>query len=165
VHRFSERNGAQPPLLVELKPVDSSLDDFEQRTYWLEVKERRQVILDAQQHGYQLGEHCQGGAYAVSMPAIDAIAARGWLDCRLWLGTYVAEDSVVSLWVKALGFDALGMSNPGEPFAIRHIGLPRPAEELVRLGFGIAHSIKDHDGATEDELRAYFRKVRESAAT
>ena len=46
VHRFAERS-APPPLLVELKPVNGSLGDFEQVSYWVEVKERRQVIFEA----------------------------------------------------------------------------------------------------------------------
>src|SRR5262245_40888389 len=42
-----ERDGPAPPLLVELKPVESTLDDLEQRSYWLDVKERRRVTLEA----------------------------------------------------------------------------------------------------------------------
>jgi hypothetical protein len=36
-----------PPLLVELKPVEATLDDLEQRSYWIDVKERRRVMLEA----------------------------------------------------------------------------------------------------------------------
>lgn len=46
VKRFTERATA-PQLLVELKPVHAALSDFEQVSYWLEVKERRPVILEA----------------------------------------------------------------------------------------------------------------------
>lgn len=45
-HGFRERNPASP-LLVELKPVEGALDDFEQISYWLEVKQRGRVVLDA----------------------------------------------------------------------------------------------------------------------
>src|SRR6266481_2203227 len=41
VRGFTERNAPEPPLLVELKPVETALDDYEQRSWWLEVKERR----------------------------------------------------------------------------------------------------------------------------
>jgi hypothetical protein len=47
VHPFTERHAPQPPLLVELKPVDGTLDDFEQQSYWVEVKERRPVLFEA----------------------------------------------------------------------------------------------------------------------
>jgi hypothetical protein len=45
-HPFEEKNPA-PPLLVELKPVEGTLDDFEQVSYWLEVKQRRRVVIEA----------------------------------------------------------------------------------------------------------------------
>ena len=46
VKRFTERN-EKPSLLVELKPVEDTLSDFEQRSYWLDIQERRTVILEA----------------------------------------------------------------------------------------------------------------------
>ncbi len=46
-HAFVERNAPQPPMLVELKPVDGTLNDFEQISYWIEVKERRTVAIEA----------------------------------------------------------------------------------------------------------------------
>ena len=33
-------------MLVETKPVDGDLDDLQQISWWLEVKERRVVALD-----------------------------------------------------------------------------------------------------------------------
>src|SRR5204862_4171979 len=47
VRGFTERNAPEPALLVELKPVETALDHYEQRSWWLEVKERRRVILEA----------------------------------------------------------------------------------------------------------------------
>ena len=44
---FAERSLPQPSQLVETKVVSSTLDDFEQRSYWLVVKERRRVWLEA----------------------------------------------------------------------------------------------------------------------
>ncbi len=47
VRGFAERSTPQPLMLVETKLVSSTLDDFEQRSYWLVVKERRRVVLEA----------------------------------------------------------------------------------------------------------------------
>jgi hypothetical protein len=47
VHTFKELNSPKPPMLVEFKQISDSLQDFEQRSYWLEVKERRWVALEA----------------------------------------------------------------------------------------------------------------------
>jgi hypothetical protein len=46
-HAFLEQNGPQPPLLVELKNVSTSLGDFEQRSWWLQIDKRRPVALEA----------------------------------------------------------------------------------------------------------------------
>ena len=47
VRPFAERNGATPPLLVELKPVETTLADYEQRSWWISVESRRQVAFEA----------------------------------------------------------------------------------------------------------------------
>jgi len=47
VHPFTEKSSPQPPALVDLKLTEAVLKDFEQLSYWLQVKERRQVILEA----------------------------------------------------------------------------------------------------------------------
>src|SRR5947207_2471459 len=61
VRGFSERNAPEPPLLVELKPVETALDDYEQRSWWLEVKERRRVILEAAGRGAARHAACRRG--------------------------------------------------------------------------------------------------------
>lgn len=44
---FVEVNVPSIPLLEELKLVESELADLQQRSYWIEIKERRKVILEA----------------------------------------------------------------------------------------------------------------------
>ena len=46
VHPFLEQN-SHPPLLVEQRLEQSTLADFEQRSYWLEVKEKRTIAIEA----------------------------------------------------------------------------------------------------------------------
>jgi len=47
VHPFIEKNMPQPPALIELKLTEEVLKDFEQRSFWLEIKERKRVVLEA----------------------------------------------------------------------------------------------------------------------
>jgi uncharacterized protein len=47
VHPFAELNGADLPRLPEIKRIDADLGDFEQRSYWLEIKDRRTVAIEA----------------------------------------------------------------------------------------------------------------------
>jgi uncharacterized protein YecT (DUF1311 family) len=47
VHDFAELNAQPAPRLTELKLVQGELDDFQQRSYWLEITERRTVAIEA----------------------------------------------------------------------------------------------------------------------
>src|SRR5204862_537845 len=84
---FTERNAPEPPLLVELKPVETALDDYEQRSWWLEVKERRRVILEAAGRNLADLRLWSNGSWLVDAePAREVVAAqpgRPMLVCRL----------------------------------------------------------------------------------
>ena len=45
-HAFRELH-EHPPMLIEQRLERASLDDFEQRSYWLEIKEKRTVAIEA----------------------------------------------------------------------------------------------------------------------
>jgi hypothetical protein len=47
VRPFVERHAPRAPLLVELKPVEEELGDFEQASWWLDLHEPRVVWLEA----------------------------------------------------------------------------------------------------------------------
>jgi len=53
-HSFTERHATSTPRLVELKPVQDRLEDFQQISYWLEIKQRRRVAIEAA--GRSLGD-------------------------------------------------------------------------------------------------------------
>jgi hypothetical protein len=44
---FTELNMPQPPQLIEQKLIENQLHDFEQLSYWLEIKQRQFVTLEA----------------------------------------------------------------------------------------------------------------------
>src|SRR5437867_3667012 len=87
VRGFTERNAPEPPLLVELKPVETALDDYEQRSWWLEVKERRRVVLEAAGRNLADLRLWSNGSWLVDAePAREVVAAqpgRPMLVCRL----------------------------------------------------------------------------------
>lgn len=47
VREFVEQNGATPPRLVETKPVETALRDFEKRSWWISIDARRKVAFEA----------------------------------------------------------------------------------------------------------------------
>jgi hypothetical protein len=46
-HAFTERHLDSSPALIELKPVQTRLEDFQQISYWLEIKQRRRIAIEA----------------------------------------------------------------------------------------------------------------------
>lgn len=48
VHPFKEINDPRAPVLIELKPIEGSLEDYQKISYWIEIKERHSVYLEAE---------------------------------------------------------------------------------------------------------------------
>jgi hypothetical protein len=123
VRAFSERHAPRAPLLVELKPVEEELKDFEQVSYWLDLPESRTVWLEA--------------------------AGRSLADLRLWRdGTWLVdaepEREVVQPVVgKPLAVCRLAVAlEPGLYLLTAYGGVPRPwavddARQPFHLRFGI----------------------------
>jgi len=125
----------------------------------------RAAMSEADRHGYQRGEHCLGGAYAVTATAARAMLARGYLDDPLCtVGSGLGEDVVLGLLARAAGLRLDSLVGPGEAFAVRYRGLLASPEQLVAAGHAIVHSVKDSPYGTEAELRTRFRELRRERA-
>ncbi len=122
-------------------------------------REIRQLILDAQRTGYEFGEYCVGGAYALRGSAVQAMYAEGFFDDPLkWLPTPLGEDVIVSLLVKRLGLEIADAIRPGEPFGVGNPTLPFPPQEMIAKNYGIAHPVNHRQEWPEEEMRALFAK-------
>ena len=115
------------------------------------------LLRQARARGYVTGEHCLGGAYAVS-PAL--LAHDHLFATAPWLGTGLGEDVVLGLLCRAAGLELRGLVGRDEPFGIEHVGLPATPAELLASGHSIVHAVKHRDAATEERLRAVFRVAR-----
>lgn len=133
--------------------------------YFKSLKHRRragELIAQAQANGYDLGAHCLGGAYAIA-PAL--LRRTDLLDWRPWVRTWdLGEDVSVSLLVFAAGLRIQGMVERDEPFGLAWKGLPASPEWLVDHGASLIHSLKDHEGVMEVDLRAWFKEHTRGAA-
>lgn len=118
----------------------------------------RRLHTDALTGGYETGEHCLGGAYAVTAEAARRMRERGYLDDPLaTYGTRLGEDVVLGMLVRACGLRLGSLVAPGEAFALRHRGLLAEPAQLVQRGHAVVHSVKGH---REAELRGQFRRLR-----
>jgi hypothetical protein len=126
----------------------------------------RNIIRRAILNGYRLGEHCSGGGYAVSNSCLLSMRQAGLLDePTLWLQAPLGEDSIVALCAASVEFGVQGFEARGDPFAIKHFGLPDTPEQLVQGGHSIIHSVKDHGNEREEAIRTYFQRRRLSSSS
>jgi hypothetical protein len=71
VHSFTEMHRPEPPVLVEFKPVRDSLEDFQQRSWWVQVPQRRTVTIEAQGRDLQDLRLWKDGAWILEdMPVV-----------------------------------------------------------------------------------------------
>lgn len=119
------------------------------------------AVRTARRNGYELGEHCLGGAYAVTAQCARRMRAAGYLDDpRVLSGMRISEDVIVSLLAVASGCKLASLVGPGEAFAVRHHGLLAPPLELAARGHSIVHSLKDDGRFSESEIRTFFAERR-----
>lgn len=132
---------------------------------WLEPRRRTLArhIRQAQTHGYRLGEHCQGGGYAISRPCIAALERAGLLDDpQRWIGIDCPEDTLTCMFVRSLGRSLGGQVDEGQVFGVRYRGLAYPPHVLVEKGYAVIHSVKNDDDHTEASIRHFFAERRDA---
>lgn len=111
------------------------------------------------------GEHCQGGAYAVSRNMIERMSSRNIFEDRLlWLDVPIfGEDRMMGVYCATIGLKPLDFSGSCEPFGIQGRGIAYPPERLLQLGYSVIHSVKNDPRYSEDQIRDYFRSKRQDA--
>ena len=158
-HADVVRQLARPPI----RP--GHLRDDLRRRFGRSLRPVRQIIRAARANGYAWGEHCLGGAYAVSPALLDALHDQRRLTPEDWLHVEISEDVALGLLCHAAGLEPRDSVRPNAGvFGVRYKGLPFDPPALLAKGYALAHSVKNHPGLSEDEARNYFRHRRASAA-
>jgi hypothetical protein len=125
----------------------------------------REIVSAAFVKGYMAGQHCTGGAYAVTADAlIDVNNARLFDRPLLWLDTAMSEDVLMSMFVRSTGRSLTGFCSNNQVFGVRHAGLPDTPDHLIQRGFSIIHSTKNDKKIPEAPLRKFFRNRRAGTA-
>jgi hypothetical protein len=116
----------------------------------------------ARRNAYRYGEHCLGGAYAVSRKLVLRMQKDGYLDKpKLWLPIDCPEDVMVGIYTKAVGCDYLSYVDRDEVFGVRHRGLDDAPRGLLERGYSVIHAVKNDPNLSEAEIRAFFREQRQ----
>jgi hypothetical protein len=120
----------------------------------------------ARRHGYEDGEHCLGAACFFSHAALTAMRAKGLFANPALATTSLGDDHIYGLLVRAAGFEIDDFATGPHPLGVALRGLPMSPGELIGSGKKIVHSLKDHDGKSQADLRGEFRRlVRERDTT
>ncbi|MCS7034141.1 MAG: hypothetical protein NZ561_09115 [Phycisphaerae bacterium] len=115
----------------------------------------------AVRQGYCYGEHCLGGAYALSQEVLRRMLKGGMLDvASRWMAIDCPEDVMMGMYVRAVGLRLANCVDENQVFGIRHEGLPFPPRELLSKGYSIIHSIKNDRSCSEQEVRDFFAALR-----
>jgi len=118
-------------------------------------------ISAAIKNGYRYGEHCLGGAYAVSQILVSRMKRDRYLDSpALWLPIDCPEDVMVGIYTKAVGCGYKSFVSNGEVFGVRHRGLDDSPERLLERGYSVIHAVKNDAKFTEEQIRTFFRDKR-----
>lgn len=151
-----------------LRRADGLPEDYEWDHWVLRHTERwspaaRMVMGRARAGGYQ-GAKVHGGIFAVSRPAVEAIAASGDLGWREPWWTPLGDDFWISMLVLANGFELGSLGGPGEAFAVASKYTPIAKERVLGEGKVAIHSTRrSADGEDEAALREFFRRARDGA--
>lgn len=133
---------------------------------WGKSAKIRQHIQAALAQGYRFGEHCQGGAYAISAEMIKRMAAGGYLDDPLlWLHAPSGDDPMLGMYTRAVGLKMYNLVDRDQPFGIKFIGLAGTPEELLNRGYSLIHSVKDDPDFSEEAIRNFYQKNRATLTT
>ena len=119
-------------------------------------------LSEAVKAGYEYGENCLGGAYAIRRSCIAEMNRRGYLNHpEHWMPIDVPEELMMHMYARAAGFRLKNYVAPGEVFGIRLTGLPFPLQELIDRRYSIIHSVKNDARYSEATVREFFRVQRQ----
>lgn len=121
----------------------------------------RSWINEASSRGYELGEHALGGAYLVRGDALHTCWRRGLLTTRAFAQSGISEDHLMALAVRVCGYTIDDFGGPGQPLALRWLGLPTSPEDLIKSQAVLVHSVRTWEGREEEEIRQVFAATRE----
>jgi hypothetical protein len=127
---------------------------------WSRRAALRKALASAHAHGYENGEHCQGGAYFQSAACVRALAAAGRLQQPALRSSHLGEDQLFALMTKAEGFGIGDLATGDGVLGVRWRGLPCSPEELLERGKKVVHSVRFWEALDEGQIREHFRTRR-----
>ncbi|MFH1404216.1 MAG: hypothetical protein ABIH11_08115 [Candidatus Altiarchaeota archaeon] len=120
----------------------------------------RKIVPEIMGKGYELGEHCQGGAYFMSQDCVKRLVESGLLGKKEFNSDRIPEDSIIAMLVWKVGLRLGDFATGDLPMGIAWSGLPCSPEELLSRGKKITHSVRSWGSMSEGEIRGFFSERR-----
>jgi hypothetical protein len=127
-------------------------------TYW----RLRKLLFKALANGYEMGDLIFGGTYTFSRIGLEKLRDHGLLPLPNAVGTELEEDHTFSILICAVGLRLGDLASNGYPFACSWKGLPASPQTLRDANKKIVHSTRYWQDLGEEEIRKYFKRIRES---
>ena len=125
-------------------------------------RRRRLFLQRALANGYQPGEFCSGGGYAISRALMDKLREDvDFADNFLFRATRITEDNMMAIACRAAGLKMANYNRDGEPFGVTGISLADKPHRLLERGYSVLHPVKCAVGCEETDIRDFFRSVRQ----
>lgn len=120
----------------------------------------RRLWARAAAHDYQPGEHALAAALYMSGTCIRDMRQAGLLGQVGLRRSPLGDDHLLGLCVRAAGYLTEDFAVDPLPLGVAWRGLPAGPDELLRRNKKIVHSVKNHPGWEETELRSFFARHR-----
>lgn len=125
----------------------------------------RKLLFTAINKGYDLGEFVFGGSYAFSRVGLEKLRDNNLLPMKNVIGADLEEDHFFSMLIIAVGMGLGDLASGDKPFACAWKGLPGSPEAIVKANKKIIHSTRYWDDLKEEQIRKFFREMRERTSS
>ena len=160
-----DRRGFAPPARVWARDLGFLRVLRRPLSRWKGWRFLRDAVRRATRDGYELAEHCQGGAYFLSREAVRRLVEHDLLGREEIRWTAVSEDQVFALFLFLAGLRPGDFATGSLPLGIRWRGLPCSPADLLKRQKKVIHSTRFFEELREPEIRAFFRERRQQCVT
>ena len=123
----------------------------------------RQLFLKAFYNGYDIGEYIFGGTYFFSELYLTKLNEAGYLPVYKLKNAILGDDHLFSLMAKVVGMEMGDLASGNLPLGLFWKTLPASPEMLLQKNKKVIHSTRKWENMNEDDVRGYFKKLRQKA--
>jgi hypothetical protein len=122
----------------------------------------RKILSKSRRNGYELGEHCLGGAYFINYKCVEGLFNSNLLSRDQIKWSLLQEDHIFGLMIYSIGYKHGDFVSDPFPMGLAWRGLPCSPAELLERRKKVIHSTHFFEEQPENEIRDYFKKIREA---